>query len=732
MSEQDPSINDSSIQDAIQQIFSGQGSEWAPAGVVRRALEEAGVEDASTVIDELVAEGRLIQAGRGFRHSARAGTVQGRMDVLPDGNAYLRLKTGGGQHAEDIRIPRANLPKFVIHGDLVEAELIEQEGNAQPAVKVHRVVERDPIEFEGEIVAKGKHTFVEPDDPLAKRRVWVNPDYVEAAREGDRVRARLLPLKPDDPRPEAAVIAVLDTESVLETVMRGIVEERKISTEFPPEVLQEAEALPEASAEEDAETGMTDLRQLPMVTIDGITAKDFDDAVCVERTKDGYRVTVAVADVSRYVREGSALDREAYDRATSVYFPGVVYPMLPERLSNDLCSLVPGRDRPVVGVQLEFDADGIRTGAELFRGWIHSKARLTYGQVNEYLDDGNVENLEGVSKRIRTMLEDLSTLTRLRIQRRHERGALDFDLPEPEFVLGMHGEVSEILHFERRIAHRAVEEMMIAANEAATEILSEAGLPVLYRCHADPPPDKYEVFRKFAHHLGIQTPPTPTPEGFQKVALAVQGTPFEKSVHVLLLRTMSQAEYRPDNLGHFGLVLDHYSHFTSPIRRYPDLINHRWAVHYLERGGVSSKRFDEVQQQSARVAAHVTERERGAEKAERGYVKVLKARFMESKVGEQFEGVISGVAPFGVFVELSEYLLEGLVSFRDLGSDFFIYEEERLEVRGKRTKTRYRLGDLVEVELVKVNVEKGHIDFRMLAHHPLSYGRALEQIRARG
>lgn len=273
---------------------------------------------------------------------------------------------------------------------------------------------------------------------------------------------------------------------------------------------------------------------------------------------------------------------------------------------------------------------------------------------------------------------------------------------------------------------------MLAANEAVAELLDQAELPLVYRCHAEPPPEKVAHFRRFAHHLGLQAPQRPTPEGFQRIARAVQGTPFEKSVNVLILRTMSQAEYRVDNVGHFGLALDDYCHFTSPIRRYPDLINHRWARHFLSRGGLNSKKSDEARRRLADLCATLTERERNAEGAERTYVKSLKARFMESKVGEKFEAVVSGVAKFGVFVELSEYLVEGLIAMRELGADYYVYDEERMELRGKRTRTRFRLGDLVEVELLGVDVEKGFIDFRLLAHHPLQYGRAIEQYGTKG
>lgn len=644
----------------------------------------------------------------------------GRVDVLDDGNVYLRLEQAGAHRGHDVRIPRRRVPDSVIHGDTVEAEVRvrERDGREEVSARIVRILARDAREFEGRFETRGRHGFVVPDDPIARRLIWVNPQHYGGAVGGDRVRARLQPLDPEDPRPEARIVEVLSSEGVLDRVLRKVVEERGIQQEFPAPVVAAAQRLP--AAEFASEPGVVDLRGKAFATIDGVHARDFDDALCVWRDGEGFAALVAVADVARYVRSGDEIDGEAVRRGTSVYFPQAVYPMLPERLSNDLCSLVPDQDRPVLVVRLHFNAHGVRTGAQLLRAWLRSKARLTYTQVNAYLEDGDDEAVATVPRDVRKMLHHLRDLAECRIARRRERGALDFDLPEPEFVVGLAGEVSEILHSERRIAHRAVEELMIAANEAVAEILSGAGLPVMYRCHPQPPPDRYEMFVKFAHHLGLRMPRQPTPEAFYRIVAAVDGTPYERAVQVLVLRTMAQAEYSLDNVGHFGLALDHYAHFTSPIRRYPDLYNHRWALHFLQRGGLSSKRADEIAAGAQALAKQLSERERMAEQAERTFVKTLKARFMEDRIGERFEGVVAGVAKFGVFVELKEYLVEGLIPVRELGNDYFVHDDVRMEMRGRNSKQRFRLGDLVEVELVSVQVEKGFIDFRLISHHPLS------------
>ena len=643
-------------------------------------------------------------------------TVRGTLDILPDGSAFFRE---AGRRKKPIRIARKAMPNFVLHGDTID---VQYEG-VRGELKIERVVQRESVEFEGTLEVRRNRAFIVPDNPLAARRIFVQRNAVKAMKSGSRVLARIKLLVPEDPRPAADVLKTLDDAPVLQQVLADVCNEHGISHDIPKAVLADAESMKRREfAGEPAP--LDDLRQLPLVTIDGFNAKDFDDAVWVQAETDGgFTAIVAIADVAGYVQDGGIVDTEAAQRGTSVYFPHRVFPMLPERLSNDLCSLVPGQDRPVVGVRLEFDQHGMRKGAKLLRGWMHSHARLTYSQVNAYLTQGDDEAMAKVTPPVKHMLKILETLAARRWEQRKARGALEFDLPEPEFVMGMHGDVSEILYRERGVGQRIVEELMIAANEAVAEILEEANLPIVFRCHQAPPPEKYDFFRKFAHNLGFTTPSTPTPEALQRVVQGAQGTPYERSVNVLVLRTMSQADYRHDNIGHFGLSLQHYCHFTSPIRRYPDLINHRCAIRYLARGGVSSERADEIRKSSEGLLKTLGERERQAEQAERTYAKSLKARFLEKRLGETFGAVVSGVAKFGIFVELENYLVEGLLSFRDIGDDYYVFDENRFEVWGKRTGRKFRIGDLVQVQLAKVDVAKGFIDFRLIRHDPLLYGR---------
>ncbi|RMF18637.1 MAG: VacB/RNase II family 3'-5' exoribonuclease [Candidatus Dadabacteria bacterium] len=655
---------------------------------------------------------------RKSQSESRENIVRGRVDLMPDGVAVLRTRD---TPRKPLRLSLEALPEDVVDGDLIEVEL---RGRKPRFV---RVVSREAFEFEGKLERRNGKLYIIPDTEITRAPVFVprkEHSKVSDCPDGAPVRARMRGVRGRDIRPVAEVVDVLEGQTALERVMDRVCDEYNIRRDFPANVLDEAAALVPRTFEQ-GDDFVADLRDLPFVTVDGVHARDYDDAIWVRQDGEGFEAIIAIADVSGYIREGSQIDTEAVRRGTSVYFPHRVYPMLPERLSNDLCSLVPKQDRPVMAVRLRFDAEGTRTGAELLEGWIHSHARLTYGGVNNWLADGDIAALgSDVPSQVPDVVRAAHRLAECRWAQRRRRGALDFDLPEPEFVIGLNGEISEILFRDRGPAQRMIEELMIAANEAVGELLTEAGLPVVYRCHAAPPEDKYTFFRQFAHNLGFDVPARPSPEALQEVTLAAAGTPWERAVNVLVLRTMSMAEYSTENIGHFGLSLDHYCHFTSPIRRYPDLINHRWARHYLRRGGMPRRKVEEVRRRLQELARELTERERQAEYAERNFARSLKAQFLAGRTGERFRGVVSGVAKFGIFVELEEYLIDGLVSVRDLGNDYFVFDEQRFELWGRRTGQRFRIGDLVEVTLTGINVEKGHIDFRLEQHDPLSYGRS--------
>ena len=453
------------------------------------------------------------------------------------------------------------------------------------------------------------------------------------------------------------------------------------------------------------------MREIPTFTIDGENARDFDDAVSIEEERDGgMKLYVSISDVSHYVEEGSVLDEEAFLRGTSVYFPDRAIPMFPPELSNEICCLHPGKDRLTVTVELRYDANGEEKGVRFYPSVIRSDERLTYTIVKKILVDEDDE----LMKRFRHLfpsLERMALLSQRLRQRRMGRGTIDFDLPEPEIILNLQGETEGVIRAERNLAHQIIEEFMIAANEAVAHSMEGSGSPSLYRIHQPPGRDAIDEFRKFISHLGykMRKDSDHSPKGLQKVLLEVKGRPEERVVNNILLRSMKWAKYSAENLGHFGLASEAYTHFTSPIRRYPDLIVHRLLKRILSKkeGGISVEEL-------AKKADHLSRRERVAMEAEREILDRYRVRFMKEKTGEEFEGVISGVMAFGFFVELKDIFVEGLVRVTNLHDDYYQYHENRYCLIGERTHRTFRIGDEIKVRVDRVDVERRHIDFGLV------------------
>ncbi|MBI2083923.1 MAG: ribonuclease R [Deltaproteobacteria bacterium] len=506
-----------------------------------------------------------------------------------------------------------------------------------------------------------------------------------------------------------------------------IIQEFELSTHYPPKVLSEAELLSEDSLGH-VISGRVDLRKEKVVTIDGETARDFDDAVSVQQKPNGHFILkVSIADVSYYVSVGSALDHEAYRRATSVYFPDRVLPMFPERLSNDLCSLVPRRDRLTVTAEMEFDPKGKKIASRFYRSVIRSFARLTYTEVRKVLLDRD----PALRKRHEPLIADLELMAdlaeRMR-QRRFARGSLDFDLPEPEIVLDLEeGGIDKIVKAERNLAHRLIEEFMIAANESVASFLRDRKAPAVYRIHPSPTPEKIKDFVLLLHNLGIpfRKKRSFEPRDFSRILDFVRGGKEEKIINGMLVKTLERAIYNTKNVGHFGLASECYTHFTSPIRRYPDLMVHRALCqlmgvvrgragsppNFSERprrfqGGAQANRLEEE-------ARHCSERERVAMKAEWASRDLAAAFFMKDKEGEKFPAIISGMTKFGFFVEISPYYVQGLVPLRSLKDDYYVLRSTGHEIVGLRKKRRFRLGEPITVILERVNLEKRWIDFSL-------------------
>lgn len=495
-----------------------------------------------------------------------------------------------------------------------------------------------------------------------------------------------------------------------ESQFTDILEEFSIVPEFPKAVLKEASSIPSEVLPSDLK-GRKDLRDLPFVTIDGETAKDFDDAVYVKREAAGFRLWVSIADVSHYIPIGSQLDQEAYRRATSLYLPGECIPMLPEKLSNGICSLNPHVDRLSFTAEMVFNQKGILQKASFYKSVFRSTARLTYTLVKQILVDKTPAIRKQWSSHV-PILEAMEVLADQLTRMRVERGTIDFDLPEPEIVQSLEeGKIEAIVRSERNKAHRIIEEFMIAANEAVASYLSQDKRPSLYRIHEQPSIEKLKDFQEFVHNLGysFKLGKSVPPKAIASFIKTVRGRDDERLINMILLRSMAQAVYSMKNCGHYGLASQNYTHFTSPIRRYPDLLIHR----LLQAKLLGPKPVYTAGYLDA-AAKHCSETERAIMKVEYAARDLMACTFMQDHIKEQFEGTIIGVTRFGFFVELDTFFVEGLVSARSLKDDYYIYREKNHMMVGRRSKKKFRLGGRVTIEVVSVNLTKRWIDFKVV------------------
>jgi ribonuclease R len=460
-------------------------------------------------------------------------------------------------------------------------------------------------------------------------------------------------------------------------------------------------------------TGRKDLRDLPLVTIDGADARDFDDAVFARKQGNGWRLIVAIAEVSAYVKPGSSLDKEAIKRSTSVYFPSRVIPMLPEALSNGLCSLKPAVDRLCLACEMTVSDDGTVQRSRFVAAVMNSSARLTYQQVADYYENGELKHHDDLAN-VKSSLDDLLTLYKALSAARLKRGAIGFESTEYGFLFDPRGAVTGLVAQERNDAHKLIEECMILANVEAARFLLKNKLPAPYRVHASPPEGKLEALKQFLQGQGIQVPwrDSPQPKDFEKVVLQAQGRPEEHLIMAVLLRSQSLAAYQTGNEGHFGLALDAYTHFTSPIRRYPDLLVHRAIHHLLQRAGPSDYPYSDGVM--AELCARCSFNSRRAEEAERDVVDRLKCAYLETRIGEEFEGLVSGVTSFGLFVELDYGRISGLVHVTGLPNDYYHFDPVAHRMKGERRGQVFQLADRVKVRVVAVNLDERKIDFELV------------------
>lgn len=663
-------------------------------------------------LSSLVNDGALIQIkGNRYGLPDRMDLVVGKLDGHPSGFGFVAPERPVEGLTRDIYVAEHNL-KEALHGDrvVVRIERYREDGRAEG--QIVQVLERSSTTVVGRyIVDTSGLGFVTPFDKRLTADIQIPRGDTRDAAPGEMVTVEVTRWPTPTRGPAGRIIEVLGDINDPGVDTEIILRKHAIPDEHSPEAIAEAKRIGGAVKEKDI-AGRTDFRDRTVVTIDGEHARDFDDAISIEKLKNGhYWLGVHIADVAHYVHDGGALDQEAYERGTSVYFPERAVHMFPSELATGLCSLNPHVDRLVQSCLMEVTSRGDVVRYEMHDGVIQSDARMTYTAVNAILTDKDPAAMREYEKLV-PMFELMRELFEILNARRHRRGSVDFDLPEAQVVLNEEGFIEDIVASERNVAHRLIEEFMLLANETVAGHLESSGMPALYRIHEPPDPLKVLQFEEFISAFGYSLA---APEGsvrpkhFQKLVEKIRGVPAERPIAFLMLRTMQKARYDPANVGHFGLAAETYTHFTSPIRRYPDLVVHR-LLREQRHTKVSDERKAELDEDLPEVARHTSEMERRAAEAEREILQWKKVRFMADKVGDVFEGCITGVAPFGMFVELVEHYVEGLVHVSTMADDYYRYREQSHALFGENTKKTYRLGDQVRVQIIRVDMERRQID----------------------
>lgn len=651
-------------------------------------------------------------------------TLDGSVKRHPDGFGFFI--------PDDKAHPDVYIPKHTMNGvmtfDRVKIQVYPESGGERFRGDIVEILERKTIRVVGVYFPiNDKWALLKDEGKAWGQDLRIPVDKSMGAKKGELVAANIVSYPDSDDGFIGEVVEIIGDAMDPLTDVKRVLFTNNIPHEFPAAVLKEASKFTEHVSQKDI-AGRRDLRSLNFITIDGATAKDFDDAIYIEQNHQGWVLYVAIADVSHYVQEGSAIDEEAYVRGNSVYFPNFVVPMLPEVLSNGLCSLNPHLPRLSLVAEMHMDFTGAVHRSEFYEAVIESKARVIYGEAQEIIDGNPIEKLSHVKADILRAAD----LAKILMAKRFKEGSLDLEIPETQIVLDASGVPVDMVRSERLFAHRLIEEMMLAANVAVAKFLGERGVEALYRIHDSPNEMAIEMLERYLHNFGSRVNFEGSGKLQKRLTKALQefeGKPEALVLNILALRSMSQAKYSPQNIGHFGLGFDHYAHFTSPIRRYPDLIIHR----LVKKAVMPNSKYKFISLEDLETAGlMLSATEQRATKSERQFVAIKKARLMNKYLGKEFDGMISSVTKFGVFVLLREFEVDGLIRTEALAKEHLLFDEDNLALVGKRSGVRFQIGDQIRIRVVSAEIDDGKIDFEPADRPSRSVGQDREERQRRG
>ena len=653
----------------------------------------------------MVRSGQILENRRGeFCLTAKLDLVTGKVSGHRDGFGFVIRDDG---EPDDVYLSAREM-RSLFHGDRVAIRVVGKDRRGRAEGELVDVLDRGTQQVAGQFIRERGIGLVIPDNSKISHRILIPKDEWGEAKPGQMVVVDILDYPTHIEQATGRIVDVIGAPGDKGIATDIAIHSHAIPYEWPDSVREQVQDFG-AEVPDSSMHGRTELREVDLITIDGADARDFDDAVYCMKADDGWRLLVAIADVANYVSVGSALDKEAIVRGTSVYFPDRVVPMLPEVLSNGLCSLNPKVDRLCMVCDMQVSASGKVSKATFFEGVMKSKARLTYSQVGDFLSGASKTS---VPSELQASVRDLHDLYKAFAQQRSRRGAIEIDLPQTKFKLNDDGEIDRIEVVPRNDAHRLIEECMIAANVEAAKFLKKHKIPGLYRVHPKPDTDRFNELRLYLISLGLKVPHPDhvEPRHFTQLIEQVKDRPDSAAITMAMLRSLTHAEYSPANVGHFGLALESYAHFTSPIRRYPDLLVHR-AIRHIIRGGKPGK-YDYAPKDMERLGVITSAHEKRAEEATRDVEAWLKCQYMEQHLGEEFDGVITGVTNFGVFVQITELMTDGLVHVTSLANDYYKYDAGSQRLVGERSGHSYSLGEEMRIRVQRVDMETRKIDFR--------------------